>query len=260
VRRPFRELIFPAIAASCGLAVCVLSAGSPVRLIAAVALVLVLPGAGFGRAVLPRGERWPEHMLVALGASAAIVALAAIVLDVVGLPLKSTVWAPVLATLTVVGFGVGSLRDSPSPRRRLRLIPVRPVDALMIGASLALIAGAMVLGTTPLRAPAGTPGSTALWIEADGPRRAVAVARSGELQTARYAMSVTVDGRRVAASPSFSLAPGEERRLPVPQPLRPGARVGVLLYRLDQGAPRNPRRIVLRFGRSVPLAFAAKRR
>jgi hypothetical protein len=258
MRRLFREPVLPVLAASCGVAVRVLPAGSPVRTIAAVVLVLVLPGAALGHAVLPRGERGPERMLVALGASTAVVALAAIALDVVGLPLKSAVWAPVLVILTLVGFAVGSLRDSRSKRRRLRPAPLRPADALLIGVSLALITGAVVLGTTPLRAPAGTPGSTALWIEANGPRHAVAVARSGQLQTARYKMSVTVDGRTVAASPSFSLAPGEQRRLPVPRPLRSGARVGALLYRLDQGAPR--RRAVLTFGRSVPPAFAANRR
>jgi hypothetical protein len=126
----------------------------------------------------------------------------------------------------------------------------------MIGTSLALIAGALLLGTTPLRAPGGSAGSTALWIEANGARRAAAIARSGDLQTARYELSVTVDGRTVAAAPSFRLAPGEQHRVPVPPPLRAGARVGALLYRLDHGARRLSRRAELTLG-SVPLASAA---
>jgi len=260
----FRELVLPVLAASCGAAILVLSAGSPARVIAGVALVLILPGAALGRAVLPRGERIPEHLLVALGASAVLVALGAIALDVVGIPLEPTVWAPVLVILTVVGSALGTLRAGAAARDRglrskwtgLRLAPVRPTEALMIGTSLALIAGALLLGTTPLRAPGGSAGSTALWIEANGARRAAAIARSGDLQTARYELSVTVDGRTVAAAPSFRLAPGEQHRVPVPPPLRAGARVGALLYRLDHGARRLSRRAELTLG-SVPLASAA---
>jgi hypothetical protein len=257
MQRLFREPVLPVLAASCGAAVVVLPAGSPARLIAGIALVLVLPGAALGRAALPRRELSPEPMLVALGASAIVVALGASFLDVVDVPLKPTVWAPVLAILTVVGSVVGSLRDLRPNRGGLRISPSTPTDALMIGASLALIAGAVTLGTKPLRAPAGTPGSSALWIEANGTGHAAAIARSGELRSGQYELSVTVNGRTVAASPPFRLTPGEQHRVPAPSPLPAEARVGALLYRLDHGAPRLSGRAELTLGGSVPFASAA---
>jgi len=257
MQRPFRELVLPVLAASCGAAVVVLPAGSPARLISGTALVLVLPGAALGRAALPRREPSLERMLVALGASAIVVALGAIFLDVVDVPLEPTVWAPVLVILTVVGSVVGSLRDLRPNRGGLRMSPPTPTDALMIAASLALVAGAVTLGTKPLRAPAGTPGSSALWIEANGTGHAAAIARSGELRTAQYELSLTVDGRTVAASQPFRLAPDEQHRVPVPQRLPAGARVAALLYRLDHGAPHLSGRVELTLGRSVPFPSAA---
>jgi hypothetical protein len=258
MQRPLRELALPVIAAGCGLAVLVLPASTPVRLIAASALVLVLPGAALGRAVLPRGESVPEQILVALGASVVVVALVAIGLDAIGVALERTVWVIVLVLLTVVGSSVAILRDfRPSPRRLRLPAPPRPTDALLIAASVALIVGAVVLGTKPLSAPAGTPGSNALWVEDDGARGAAVVAQSSEFRTARFELSVTVDGRAVGALSTFKLAPGQRYRVPVPPNLPAGARVGALLYQVDQGTPRLTGRVELTVGTGGPLASAA---
>jgi hypothetical protein len=238
------------------LAIVLLSAGSPIRLIAGSTLVLMLPGAAFARAVLPPRERAPELVVVALGGGICLVVFANLGLNVVGIPLKPTAWASVLVIVTAVGAAVADLRAvSPQPAgQRLRL--PRPADTALIAASLALIAGAVVLGARPLSPPSGTPGSTALWIEG-GARGAVAVAQSGKMRTARYKLSVTVDGRPAATSPSFRLAPGEQYRLPVPPPLPRGARVRAQLYLLDQGGSRFPRQVELSSGESGPLASAA---
>jgi Protein of unknown function (DUF1616) len=250
--RHFRELAVPILAACCGAAVLVLHAGSPARLIAGIALVLILPGLAIERALLPLDERGPERFVVALGASAAIVVLAAIILDLAGLPLEVDVWAPVLVTVTVVASAVGYVRHLYLPRPRSQLVPPGPAGALLIALALALISGALVLGTTPLSAPGGTPGYTALWIQTNAARGAAAVARSGQLHSVRYELSVSVDGRPVVASPSFTLAPGEEYRTRVPPPLRSGARVTALLYRVDNGARRLSRRADATVGRTVP--------
>ncbi len=252
MRRPSRELAVPVLAVLCCAAVIALPAGSPARLIAAIALVLILPGAAVGYALLGAAQRRPERLVVALGASAAIVTLAAIILDSAGVPLKAAVWAPVLVIVTLVASAVGYIRDLHLPRRGLRPARPRPADALLIAGSLALIAGALVLGTTPLSAPGGTPGYTALWIQADAGRGVTAIARSGQLHPARYQLSVRVDGRTVVASPSFRLTPGDAYRARVLPPLRSGARVTALLYRLDHGARRLSRRADVTAGRTVP--------
>jgi hypothetical protein len=251
-RHYFRELAVPILAACCGAAVLVLHTGSPARLIAGIVLVLVLPGLAIERALLPLDERGPERLVVTLGASAAIVVLGAIILDLIGLPLETDVWAPVLVAVTVVASAVGYVRHLYLPRTRSQLAPPRPAGALLIALALALVAGALVLGTTPLSAPGGTPGYTALWIQTNAARGAAAVARSGQLHPVRYELSVSVDGRPVVASPSFTLAPGEEYRARVPPPLRSGARVTALLYRVEHGASRLSRRADATVGRTVP--------
>jgi hypothetical protein len=251
--RYFRELAVPILAACCGGAVLILHTGSPARLIAGIALVLILPGLAIERALLPLDERGPERLVVALGASAAIVVLGAIILDLIGLPLEAAVWVPVLVTVTVVASAVGHVRHLYLPRgESSQLAPPRLAGALLIALALALTAGALVLGTTPLSAPGGTPGYTALWIQTNAARGVAAVARSGQLHPVQYELSVTVDGRPVAASPSFTLAPGEEYRARVPPPLRSGARVTALLYRLGDGARRLSRRADATAGRTVP--------
>ncbi len=250
--RHFRELAVPILAACCCAAVLILHTGSPARLIAGIALVLILPGLAVGRALLPLDERGPERLVVALGGSAAIVVLAAIILDLIGLPLEAAVWAPVLVTVTVVASVVAHVRHLYLPRGRLELAPPRPVGALLIALALALIAGALVLGTTPLSAPGGTPGYTALWIQTNAAGGAAAVARSDQLHPVQYELSVSVDGHPVDASPSFTLAPGEEYRARVPPPLRSGARVTARLYRLDHGARRLARRADATAGLTVP--------
>lgn len=250
-----RAVAVPVAAAACGVAVIVLSTDSPGRVIAGLVLVLVLPGAVLERAVLPRGEPGPERIMVALGTSAIVVALAAIAVDVVRLPLEATVWALVLVTLTGVAATVAYLRGFPERGTTQRLPRVRPTEALLVALSLALIGGALMLGATPLRPPRGTPGSTALWIQANGQRGAAAMARSDEMQRTRYELAVTVDGRKVGASPTFSLDPGQQYRAPVLSALKPGARVEALLYRVD-GRPRLYRRAEMTVGSTLPGATA----
>ena len=155
-------------------------------------------------------------------------------------------------TVTVVAVGRWRTSGIVLPQGRLELAPPRPVGALLIALALALIAGALVLGTTPLSAPGGTPGYTALWIQTNAAGGAAAVARSDQLHPVRYELSVSVDGRPVDASPSLTLAPGEEYRARVPPPLRSGARVTALLYRLDHGARRLARRADATAGLTVP--------
>jgi hypothetical protein len=257
--RHFRERAVPILAACCGVAVLTLHTGSPARLIAGIALVLILPGLAIERALLPLDERGPERLVVALGASAAIVVLAAIILDLIGLPLEAAVWAPVLVTVTVVASAVGHARHLYLRRPSSQLMPSRPAGALLIALALLLITGALVLGTTPLSAPGGTPGYTALWIQTDAAQGAAAIARSGQLHPVRYELSVSVDGRPVDASPSFTLAPGEEYRARVPPPLRSGARITALLFRLDHGTRRLSRRADAIAGRTVPRPAGANR-
>jgi hypothetical protein len=234
------------LAAGCGMVVAFVPS-LPLRVIAGTTLVLVLPGFVFARALL-RGEKWPERLLVTLGGSAVIVALLALFLDAVRVPLERATWAAAL-TLLVAGGSVAAGRVRSEADRSAWPV-VRRVDALLVVVAAAALTAALAIGTKPLRAPAATPGYAALWVEPEGARDAVAVVASGKFHPATFRLVVSVDGRVVASKPHLAIGPGEEYRFPIPAPLRPGSRVTALLDRL--GDPLHARqRAELTLGETV---------
>jgi uncharacterized membrane protein len=255
MRRLPPDALLPAIAAACGAAVLVLPLGSAARGAAGIVLVAILPGAAFSRAVLSERERTPERVLVALGISAAVVALASIALDAVGLPLEPAVWAPVLALLTAAASGASILRrrGAPAPPSHLLrvrrtdvqlFVPpaalhprrVRRTDVLLFVLAVPVICAAVWLSTTPLGPPQGTPGYTSLWMEPNRAGRTAVIVSSAEMRPTSYRLVVQA-GQVVVASPArFRLDPGQRHRDSILLPRHPGARVTALLYRLQGGA------------------------
>src|SRR5437763_5686489 len=110
MRTPRRDPALAALSAAGGATALLLPHGSPARVIAGVVLVLLLPGAALAGSVLDRGERAPEEVLVGLGASAGVIALAAIVLDVLDVPLSSTTWIVALVAITWLALTIGRVR------------------------------------------------------------------------------------------------------------------------------------------------------
>ena len=269
MRRLRPEPALAAAAAGCALLVVVVPAASPVRAVAGIGIVLVLPAVAFPRLVLQGQERGPERLLVGLGASVAVVVAAALGLYLIGVRLDSTSWALILACLTIlaaaIGWRRGGARQWRIPRwRRPRRSDARfkedalpsfswgstvtPGAIFLVAISLALIAAALVVATLPLPAPGGTTGSTAVWLQANGPRHVVAVARSGEATTSRYRMTVAVAGTTVTRSREFVLSPGQQQRLRVPPPLPPRGPVEAKLYRLYARGHRLAGRTQLTLG------------
>jgi hypothetical protein len=251
MRRLSADVALPALAAACAAAVLVLPAGSITRGLAGVVLVAVLPGAAFARAVLPDPDRAPERLLVALGMSATIVALAAIALDVVGVPLERAVWAPVLVVLTAAASIASIVRRRDAPRRSFSLPRIGRTDAVNLVLASAVICVAVWLGTTPLRPPPGTPGYTALWMEPERAGLTAVVVSSAETRPTRYRLVLKVGAGVLGASAPFTLAPGQRFRADVQLPPGPDARVTTLLYRVNGGASRLYRRAQLPQGAAV---------
>jgi hypothetical protein len=242
------------LAACCGLVVAFVPS-LPLRVIAGTTLLLVLPGFVFARALL-RGEKWPERLLVTLGGSAVIVALLALFLDMIRVPLERATWAAALGLLVAVGsIAAGGVRSEPD---RSAWPVVRRVDALFLAIAAAALTAALFIGTKPLRAPAATPGYAALWVEPQGARGAVAVVGSGTFQPGTFRLVVAVNGRVVASKPHIAISPGEEYRFPIPAPLRRGSRVTALLDRLGE-RPAARQRAELTVGETVRLASAEAR-
>jgi hypothetical protein len=237
------------LAACCGFVVAFVPS-LPLRVIAGTTLVLVLPGFVVARALL-RGEKWPERLLVTLGGSAVIVALLALFLDMIHVPLERAAWAAALGLLVAVGsVAAGGVRSEPD---RSAWPVVRRSDALFLAVAAAALTAALFVGTKPLRAPASTPGYAELWVEPEGARNAVAVVASGTFQRATFRLVVAVNGRVVASKPRIAISPGGEYRFPIPAPLRPGSRVTALLDPVGEG-PDARQRAELTVGETVRLA------
>jgi hypothetical protein len=237
------------LAAGCGMVAFV--PGLPLRLAAGTTLLLVLPGFVFARGVLRGGEKWPERLLVTLGGSAVIVALVALFLDAVRVPLERATWAAALALLVAGGSVAAGRVRSEADRHAWPVL--RRVDVLLVVAAAAALTAALVVGTKPLRAPTTTPDYAALWVEPEGARGAVAVVASGKFHAATFRLVVAVDGRVVASNPHLAIGPGEEYRFPIPASLDPGSRVTALLDPLGE-RPDARQRAELTVGETVRLA------
>jgi hypothetical protein len=177
---------------------------------AALALVFVLPGYALASAILPKTDvRVVERLLLSVALSIAATIFAALLLQFASV--KETVgsWSLILAAVTVLaavgGYARGNVRSIALPHVR-----IGRHEAAALVASVAILAGAAVLGFTPLGAPSHTAGTTALWtLPAPHKPDAVAVgAISDQLHTQRYVVDVDVDGRLRERFTKITLAPG----------------------------------------------------
>jgi hypothetical protein len=95
-------------------------------------------------------------------------------------------------------------------------------QALAIAAGLALLVGAATLGFTPLNAPKGTRGTSALWLlpAPDGLQAACVGVINEQLHAMTYDVSVSVAGEPVTSLGPITLTSGERwtRELPVDSP------------------------------------------
>ena len=178
------------------------------RIPAAASLVLVLPGYALTAAQFgPQEIRRSERVLLSLALSVVATILAALLLQLVGVRLKTAPWLGLLALVAVGGAVVGEARGHARALARRRLVVGRAQLALLAGA-LVLLGGAGALGFSALPAPKGTQGATFLWILPHG-SNAVSVGVIGD-DTRRHSVTVAVS---VAGAPRqrfgpFSIAPG----------------------------------------------------
>jgi hypothetical protein len=193
--------------AGCVAAVLVLPAGSPPRVAAGLVLVLALPGAALARLALPTQRGVPERLLVALASGLATVVLLALLLDGLGLELARTSWAVALAVVALAALVLARPGGAPVGRPRWR--PDAYDTALLTLAALVL-AGALALGTRPLRLPPGSPGTAAVWVLPRGGNRVDVGVRSGERTRARFVLELSSRRARLRRSEALVLDPGQE--------------------------------------------------
>lgn len=263
-RPPVRSLstdlvLVSALAVACAaLAILLPSSWIAVRTPPALALVLVLPGYALASGGFDPGElRTVERVLLSLALSIACTILVALALDALTVRLTAGPWLGAIAALTVLAAAIGQTLGHARRLRAPRFAP-RAGTLILAAVAVVLLCGAAVLGFTPLGAPAGTAGTTALWLL---PRSSGAVefgVISGQLHRSSYFVEIHVAGSRAqrfgpitlrsGGCWSGSLATG-----------RGTPRVTATLFRV--GAPGTPYRYgVLDAGWLVPRAAAAKLR
>ncbi len=174
-------------------------------------LVLALPGYAIVAAFFrPRELRPAEVVLLSIALSIAVTIFAALVLEALSVRLRTLPWMGVLAAVTLAAAArahtVGHTRTLVFRRPR---VP-GGIELLPVAGALLLLGGAAALGFTPLSAPKGTQGSTALWIlPAPGARGGACVGLvSDQTHTASYTVDVTVAGRPAQRFGPVTLQPG----------------------------------------------------
>jgi uncharacterized membrane protein len=211
--KPRRDLALVVVAA---LAACLSAALLPsslagLRAPLSLPLVLLLPGYAVVSAIFRPGElRTAELITLSIAVSIAATLIVALALDALGVKLTAAPWMGVLTVLTLAAAARGTARGH-SRSLILRPIPVGRAQVGAIAAGLALLAGAATLGFTPLGAPNGTRGTSALWLlPAPGGLQAVCVGVINEqLHTTTYNVTVRGGGGPVRRLGPIVLEPGK---------------------------------------------------
>jgi Protein of unknown function (DUF1616) len=234
MQRLSRDVGLVLLAVCCGLVVAFVPMNS-IRALAAVLLVLVLPGAAFARALFGEEESRPERLLLTLGLSAPLVAIAALIIDTAGVPLDRRAWAIAAVVVVTACSAFAFTRRRPTTRAARASASPDAFDVIVILIAIEVIVGAVGLSLLPLKAPAGTPGYTALWLQPSRARSATAVVSSAQLEWATFRL-VTATNGTVRTRRTFQLPPGGRRRFHVPV-TGSASRVVAVLHRLDAKAP-----------------------
>ena len=213
-----------------------------IRLLCALPLVLFLPGYAMSAAILPRRFFGPpERLLLNLGLSLIVVALAGLVLYWLGWPLQTGTWAIVLSGFTVCASAIAWWRrrrshsvDDPLPKLHFNL---SRRDGLLLGLAVLVAVVAIGLARMPTP-PKGVAGYTLLWMIPAGDGNANDYrlgVNSMEFSAASYRLQVMLDGQVIREWPELQLAPGESWETPIAlQADRVGAgSLEATLYRLD---------------------------
>jgi len=179
-----------------------------VRAPLALPLVFALPGYALVSVLFkPADLRAWDIALLSIAISIATSIVSGLVLDAIGVRLSGALWIGALAAVTVAAAARGAELGH---ARTIRLphVALKRSELGALAAALVLLGGAAVLGFTPLSAPKGTQGSTALSILPAGPASVALRVASDELHSTTYTVELTVAGRPRRHFGPIRLAPG----------------------------------------------------
>ena len=213
------EGIAAALAIAIGGAMLVAVGAPPaLRAPAAVGLILWAPGFALTLAIFPKGAIGRvERTVLAVAASVALTAIAAVLLDVVGIRLgtASFVISACLVTLFAAAAAVRrmpALAAIPDPAPIPRPSPT--AIAIVIGICVVLAGAVVAARVTPQ--PAGIPGSSALAVTTSaGSLRAEVI--SAEVVPTKYRLTMRTGDRSIEVA-RFTLLPGASWRRTLNRP------------------------------------------
>ena len=218
-----RDLAIAALAAVACAAVALVVPIGPIRVIAVLPLAFVLPGYAVVQASFaPHRLEWPILPMLTLGLSLSILALGAVVLQLLPGQFGDGSWAAWLIVVTLAGCVIAALRrraprrGTDAPRRAAspwaRLTRPSWLEGAMLAGTAVLVAATAILATTLW--PAGDAiGYTRLWMlpsehGADVKHMTVGVA-SQEQERTVYRLVLNVGGERSIRR--MDLEPGGKR-------------------------------------------------
>jgi hypothetical protein len=185
-----------------------IGAPPPLRVPAAVGLILWAPGFAFTLAVFPAGAIGRvERTVLAVAASVALTAIAAVVLDAVGVRLETPSFV-ISACLVTSIAAAAALRRMPGLAEIPDPAPIqRPTrTAIAIGVGVCVVLGGAVVAARITPQPAGIPGSSALGVTtSSGSLRAEVI--SAEVVATKYRLTMRTGDRTIEVA-RFTLLPG----------------------------------------------------
>jgi uncharacterized membrane protein len=217
--RPVRVRAVGVAAVACALVVVFGSFLGPLRILFALALVLILPGYALVR-LLFAGQALDgaRTAVFAVALSIATTILVTLALNVVPGGVRAWTWACALALVTCAASAVAAERAGPTRLVHSQLRRgVNRRDVALILLACAVLGTTIGLATTPLGA-ANARGYSAMWLErgssAGKPAVRVTIA-CVERQRTSYRVVVEVGGNARRIIRNIELRPGEERALSV---------------------------------------------
>jgi uncharacterized membrane protein len=223
-QRLLTPILLGAATLACGALVWLTPAGSPERVLGALLLGLVLPGAALSR-LLAWEDRYRRvgRLLLVPALSLAVVIVDSIILYLVGVRLDAHAWTISVAGVTLMAAAIDPLRAIPPPRLHHSRPQTRRLLSLA-GAGLAiLLTGAVLLTIKGVRAQASADHFTQLWLlpGARDERTATIGVFNHEGARRSYQLELTVNDR-LQSLWTVQLRPGGHWTTPVQLPPQAG--------------------------------------
>lgn len=231
-----RGLLLVVLLALVAAVAALLPSATPLRMLLALPLALVLPGYALSMALLPGRIGSPERLTLTVGLSLAAASLGGLALNWTPWGLRTVSWAALLAAITV-SAAVGAYMRRSAPRVAVPpSFSLRRRDALLgAGATLVVVAAFAVARSSAARQPVGF---TQLWLLPGAP--GTGTVRLGvdsrELTPVTYRLTLE-QGGTVKQWPAITLAPGAAWQRSVTLPAKVSTPVVVNLYREGSATP-----------------------